>query len=160
LFALRRTLAIRHTSGHRIVVLIEILSPGNKASADDLEEFVRKAREAIRAGIHLTVIDPLPPGPHDPEGIHGAIAEAVSGETFGLPADRPLTFVSYSSGPSPIAYLQHPVVGDELPTLPLFLTAERYIDLPLEATYATAWSGVPAFWREVIEGNREPPEAD
>src|SRR5262245_51457179 len=33
--ALRRTLTVRHTSGHRIVALIEILSPGNKASADD-----------------------------------------------------------------------------------------------------------------------------
>jgi hypothetical protein len=42
----------------------------------------------------------------------------------------------------------------------LFLTADFYVELPLEATYATAWSDVPAFWREVIEGQREPPEAD
>jgi len=153
-----RTLTIRHTSGHRVVALVEILSPGNKVSEDTIAEFVRKAREAIHAGIHLTVIDLLPPGDHDPEGIHGAILSTISGETYELPEGKPLTFVSYSAGAITVAYLQHPFVGDELPGLPLFLTAERYINLPLEATYATAWSGVPAFWREVIEGKREPPE--
>ena len=82
----------------------------------------------------------------------------VSGQPYELPAGKPLTFVSYSCGPTPVAYLQHPAVGDEMPGLPLFLTAERYINLPLEPTYATAWSGVPAFWREVIEGTRQPPD--
>jgi hypothetical protein len=158
--ALRRTLTIRHTSGHRIVALIEVLSPGNKATAYDIEQFVRKAVDAIGSGIHLAVIDLLPPGDHDPEGIHGEIEAAVSAEKYELPEGKPLTFVSYSAGSPPIVYLQHPVVGGPVPELPLFLTAERYINLPLEATYATAWSGVPAFWREVIEGKREPPAAD
>jgi hypothetical protein len=58
---LRRTLAIRHTSGHRIVALVEILSPGNKVSEDEVEQFIRKAKQAIGSGIHLTVIDLLPP---------------------------------------------------------------------------------------------------
>ncbi len=155
----RRTLTIRHISGHRLIALIEILSPSNKASADEVVVFVRKAQAAIHAGIHLTVIDLLPPGPHDPAGIHGAIVAAVNGETYEVPAGKPLTFVSYACGPAPVSYLQHPMVGDELPGLPLFLIPERY-DLPLDSTYATAWSGVPVFWREVIEGKREPPEAD
>ena len=54
---LRRTLTIRHTSGHRIVALIEILSPGNKAAQGELRDFVRKANDAIRSRIHLAVID-------------------------------------------------------------------------------------------------------
>jgi Protein of unknown function (DUF4058) len=156
----RRTLTIRHTSGHRIVALIEVLSPSNKASPDALAEFVAKAKDAIQTGIHLAVIDLLPPGPHDADGIHGVIAAAISGETYHLPEGGPLTFVSYSAGPAPMAYLQHPALGDELPSLPLFLTPGRYVQLPLAATYATAWSRTPAFWREVIEGKREPPEAD
>jgi hypothetical protein len=153
-------LTIRHSSGHRIVALIEILSPGNKVSDDEIEQFVRKAKEAIGSGIHLTVIDLLPPGDYDPEGIHGEIVAANSGAKYDLPEGKPLTFVSYSAGSPPIAYLQHPFVGDPVPELPLFLTDEQYVNLPLEATYTTAWSGVPAFWREVIEGTREPPEAD
>ncbi len=158
--ALRRTLTIRHTNGHRIVAMIEILSPGNKASEDEIKRFVRKAKEALGAGIHLAVIDLLPPGAYDPEGIHGEIVTAVSAEKYELPDGEPLTFVSYSAGSPPVAYLQHPEVGDTVPALPLFLTVERYVNLPLESTYETAWSGVPAFWREVIEGTREAPSED
>ncbi len=157
---LRRTLSIRHTSGHRIVALIEILSPGNKASEYDVQQFVRKATEALGSGIHLTVIDLLPPGEYDPEGIHGEIEAAISGKKYELPDGKPLTFVSYSAASPPIVYLQHPVVGGPVPELPLFLTAGRYVPLPLETTYATAWGGVPAFWREVIEGTRERPVGD
>ncbi len=156
---LRRTVTIRHTNGHRIVALIEILSPGNKAGADAVVEFVRKAKDAIRAGIHLVVIDLLPPGRHDPQGMHGEIMQALSAEEYELPDGEPLTFVSYSAGPTPVAYLQHPGIGDEMPELPLFLTAERYVNLPLESTYATTYRGVPAFWREVIEGKRPAPDA-
>ena len=137
--------------------MIEIVSPGNKSGADDLDEFVRKVREVLRAGIHRAVIDLLPPGRFDPEGIHGAIVEAVTGEKYELPEGEPLTFVSYSSGPEPVAYLQHPHPGDEVPGLPLFLTPAYYIQLPLEPAYAMASSGVPAFWREVIEGKRPAP---
>jgi hypothetical protein len=158
--ALRRTLTIRHTGGHRIVALVEILSPGNKAGADDIERFVRNAKEAIGAGIHLAVIDLLPAGDYDPDGIHAEIVSALCGDRYELPEGEPLTFVSYSAGSPVIAYLQHPVVGEPVLELPLFLTVERYVNLPLESTYDTAWSGVPAFWREVIEGTREAPSGD
>ena len=156
----RRTLTIRHTAGHRIIALIEILSPGNKSGAAPVSEFVRKATEAIRAGIHLAVVDLLPPGKHDSEGMHGEIMQALSAEEYKLPEGKPLTFVSYSAGPTPVAYLNHPAVGDEVPDMPLFLTAERYVNLPLGTTYDTTYRGVPAFWREVIEGKRPAPNDD
>jgi hypothetical protein len=35
--------------------------------------------------------------------------------------------------------------------MPLFLTAERYVNVPLEATYQAAYRGMPEFWRNVIE---------
>jgi len=37
--------------------------------------------------------------------------------------------------------------------MPLFLRPEHYIPVPLEMTYMSAWSGVPARWRRVIEGH-------
>jgi Protein of unknown function (DUF4058) len=157
---LRRTLTIRHTSGHRIVALVEILSPSNKATATDVEEFVAKAKAAIDAGIHLSVIDLFPPGKHDPAGMQGEIVRAVSEAKYKLPRGKPLTFVSFLSGSAPVAYQQHAAVGDKVPDLPLFLTTKRYVDLPLQATYATAWTGVPEFWREVIEGKRPAPDTD
>jgi len=34
--------------------------------------------------------------------------------------------------------------------MPLFLTAEVYVPLPLEATYQSAWEAVPAYWRDML----------
>ena len=54
------------------------------------------------------------------------------------------------------AYVELLTVSKTLADMPLFLDSEHYIDIdvPLEATYAQAWRGVPARWREVIEGSR------
>ena len=35
--------------------------------------------------------------------------------------------------------------------MPLFLNADRYINVPLEPTYQAAFAGEPKFWREVLE---------
>ncbi|MFI5378992.1 MAG: DUF4058 family protein [Tepidisphaerales bacterium] len=50
--ARRRALAIRHISGHRLVALLEIVSPGNKDRPASVEEFAGKAVEALDVGVH------------------------------------------------------------------------------------------------------------
>ena len=40
--------------------------------------------------------------------------------------------------------------------MPLFLNFERYVNLPLESTYESAFQGMPAFWRGVLENKRSP----
>src|SRR5262249_9031563 len=52
---------VRHELG-QVVAVIEIMSPGNKDSRHAIRDFVRKAIELIRQGIHLLIIDPFPPG--------------------------------------------------------------------------------------------------
>ena len=42
-------------------------------------------------------------------------------------------------------------VGDPLPSLPIFLSEDRYIPAPLEATYQEAWAVFPAMLKELIE---------
>ena len=34
-------------------------------------------------------------------------------------------------------------VGDPLPDMPIFLTADRYVPCPLEATYQASWDVFP-----------------
>jgi hypothetical protein len=34
----------------------------------------------------------------------------------------------------------------------LFLTSDRYVNVPLAATYDAAYRGMPGFWRGVLEG--------
>lgn len=149
----RRTLAVRHVSGHQIIALIEIVSSANKDRAAHVAEFADKAELALAHGIHVLLVDLFPPGRHDPEGIHAAIWERFDDEPYRLPPDELLTLASYVAGPGPEAYLEHLTVGDVLPEMPLFLTPERYVNVPLEATYAAAYRGLPAFWRDVLEGN-------
>jgi hypothetical protein len=37
--------------------------------------------------------------------------------------------------------------------MPLFLTPEVYVPVPLEPTYQSAWDAVPTYWRGVLAGN-------
>lgn len=147
----RRTLVIRHNSGDRIVALIEIVSPGNKSSARALESFVDQAVESLSHGYHLLVVDLFPPGPRDPHGIHSAIWSEMSGEPFTQPPGEPLTLVAYSAGSPKRAYLEPTAVGRELIDMPVFLTPDIYVNVPLEATYQAAFRGVPRKWRAVLE---------
>jgi len=155
--ARRRTLAIRHVSGHRLVAILEIVSPANKDRRTSVEQFAAKAIEAITAGVHLLLVDLLPPGPWDPQGMHGLLWQQFeqSQEPYDLPADRPFTLASYAAGAQVDIYLEHLAAGDSLPEMPLFLSPDRYVNVPLEATYLEAYRGMPAFWRDVLEG-REP----
>ncbi|MFO7908252.1 MAG: DUF4058 family protein [Planctomycetota bacterium] len=147
----RRTLAIRHVSGHQIIALIEIVSPANKDRFTHVNEFADKAEGALWRGVHVLLVDLLPPGPHDPAGIHGAIWERFDDEAYELPDRENLTLASYVAGPSPEAYVEHLSAGSPLAEMPLFLNADRYINVPLESTYQAAFQGLPRFWRDVLE---------
>jgi len=147
----RRTLVIRHASGDRIVALLELVSPGNKAARFALRSFVEKAVEALLRGYHLLIVDLFPPTPRDPQGIHGAIWAEFSGAPFALPLSEPLTLAAYSAGPVKRAYVEPTAVGRELIEMPLFLEPEIYINVPLEETYAAAYRGVPQRWKRVLE---------
>lgn len=152
--ARRRSLAIRHVSGHRLIALIEILSPANKDRPRHVEEFVDKALSTLDVGVNLLLLDLFPPGAYDPSGIHGAILQQLeeSDERYELPAQEPATLASYAAGPAVEIYLEHVGVGASLPEMPLFLRPDRYINVPLESTYLAAYGGMPAFWRHVLEG--------
>ncbi len=148
----RRTLVIRHSSGDRIVALIEIVSPGNKNKRAALNAFIDKALAALRHGQHLLIIDLHPPGRNDPEGIHCALWAEIEDASYTMPPDKKLTLAAYSAGTVTTAYVEPISVGSTLPDMPLFLEPNGYVNVPLEETYLAAWRGVPERWRRVIEG--------
>ena len=147
----QRTLVIRHSSGDQIVALIEIISPANKHTRRTLDAFLDKIAAALRDRIHVLVIDPLPAGRHDPDGLHGAVWDRLLAGDYQRPDDLPLTLVSYCVTHPITAYVEPFRVGNPLPNMPLFLTRDQYIPTPLEFTYMQAWAGVPHRWRRVIE---------
>src|SRR5207244_8974905 len=69
----RRTLAIRHVRGHRLVALLEIVSPANKDRVGTVEELFAKVIEALDLGIQVLLVDLFPPSRHDPQGMHGYV---------------------------------------------------------------------------------------
>jgi hypothetical protein len=139
---LRKTVVVRR-GDDRVVALIEIVSPGNKSSKHGLKGFVEKVVSGIEHGLHVLVIDLFPPGPRDPNGIHPAVWSEFRDQEYNPPAGRPLTFVSYEAGPVTRAYIQPAAVGEPLPGMPLFLAPDLYVMVPLEATYAAAFGGIP-----------------
>jgi hypothetical protein len=133
---------VHHPDGE-LVAVIEVVSPGNKDSRHAAAAFARKAVALLDAGVHFLVVDLFPPSRRDPQGVHKLIWDRIRDEDFTLPPGKPLTLAAYAAGASIRAYVEPVAVGDELPDMPLFLTEDRYILCPLEATYRTSWEAFP-----------------
>ena len=147
----KSSIVVRHVSGDRMIAVVEIMSPGNKSSRHAFRSLVEKACELIENRIHLLIVDPFPPGPRDPNGVHAAIWEQIQDDPFQPPADAPLTFVAYESDLITRAYIETVAVGGPLPDMPLFLEPGGCVMIPLEATYETAFDAMPMKWRTVLE---------
>lgn len=142
--------AVRHRHGH-VVAVVEIVSPGNKASRTAWRALIEKSVELIRQGIHLLVIDLFPPGKRDPVGIHQAIWDEFDEKDFETPSPMPLTLASYDAATECVAYVEFVGVGDPLPEMPLFLKPGYYVSVPLETTYQSAWNVFPAALKGLLE---------
>lgn len=148
-------LAVKHRLG-RVIAVIEIVSPGNKASRHALRSFVEKAEELLRAGISLLIVDVFEPSSRDPQGIHKAIWDQIREEPFELPPDKPLTACAYSAAQPITAYVEPMAVGDPLPALPIFLAPGVYVPAPLESSYATTWDKCPTAMKQFVKNPHGP----
>ena len=154
LAARRRRIAIRHTTGDKIVAFIEIVSPGNIESRLAAEGFLDKAAEALRQGVHLLFIELIPPTSIAPTGVCGLTFEWAIGRAYEPPPDRPLTLAALAAGETVTAYVEPTAIGRPLVAMPLFLSPDHYVDVPLESTYTAAYSTMPQRWRNVLDGDR------
>jgi hypothetical protein len=155
-------IVIRHRLGE-VVCIIELVSPGNKSGRAALRAFIAKTVEFLRQGIHLLVIDLLPPTPRDPQGIYKAIWDEIEEEPFELPPGKALTLAAFVAGDlltgiETTAYAEFIGVGDSLPDMPAYLDRSGYVPVPLEATYQAAWATCPADMRELVETGKLPGE--
>lgn len=141
---------VHHPDG-AVVAVIEIVSPGSKDSKHAIRSFARKAVEFLHAGVHLLVVDLFPPSKRDPLGVHKLIWDRIQDEPFELPPNQPLTLAAYSAGGVITAYVDNVGVGDTLPDMPLFLTPDRYVPCPLEATYQASWDAFPKALKGPLE---------
>ena len=99
----------------------------------------------------MLVIDPFPPTPRDPRGIHKVIWDELEDEPFEFPPGKDRILVSYESGDDGAAYIEPIAVGDTLPDMPLFLAESYHVPVPLEATYQATWAATPEELRRAVE---------
>src|SRR4051794_511449 len=147
----QNSVVVRHVSGDEIIAVVEVVFPGNKSGRNALRSFVEKAARFLDEGVHLLVLDLLPPGSRDPQGIHGEIWEEIAGQEYPSPPTKPLTLAAYESDLSIRCYVEHLSVGDSLPEMPLFLRPRGQVPMPLERTYDSAFRAVRGRWRSVLE---------
>jgi len=137
----------------RIVAMIEVLSPGNKSSRHAIRPLLYKDIKDPYDIINLLLVDVYPPGPRDPNGIHGALWNEIGTEEYILGRERPLTAVAYLGGTVVQTFVNHFVVGEPIPEKPLFLTRENFIRVPLEEAYMAAWEDVPPQYQEILRAS-------
>lgn len=146
----QRTITIRHSSDDQIIALIELISPGNKSSKHGIKSIVEKSVEALYRGYHLLIIDLFPPTSRDPDGLPALIWSDFAEKPYELPKDEPLTLSAYEASRPKRLYVETTAVGKTLPDMPLFLEPGSHILVPLDATYAAAFCGVPRKWQSVL----------
>jgi hypothetical protein len=127
--------------GPRLVAAIELVSPRNKDRAEARRAFAVKCASYLAQAISLIVVDVVT---NRQANLHDEIVGLMpSGAAFAFPGTPRL----YASAYQPIlreeqeqldAWLHPLAVGQELPTLPLALTAEIVLPINLETTYLEA----------------------
>lgn len=143
-----------HDSDDEVIAYADIVLPGNKSTQAALRSFVNQILVSLAEDRHLLIIDLYPPGQRDPHGMHAAIWAELDDEDFELPVDKPLTLAAYQVQRTVHAYVKPTAVGQVLIDMPLFLTPDLYVPVPLEWTYQQAFAKFPARWQRFLQ----PPE--
>jgi hypothetical protein len=146
----QREIAVRHVSDNRLVAVIELVSPGTKSSQWKHRQFLEKSRNYLEMGVHLLIVDLFPPSPRDPQGLHPQVWEGTK-PTYVATPEEPLLLAAYLAGTPRQAFVEPTAVGRTLIEMPLFITNDRYVNVPLEETYQAAYRGVPRPWKKVLE---------
>ena len=144
-------IAIRNVNGNKVVAIIEVVSPGDKHSGLAFNKFREKVHFLIERGIQILIIDPFPPGTFDPEGIARGLqieSESIVPKAMN---DEPLSFLLLRVSDHVSGFVEFGSVGKDVPTMPLFLNSERYVNIPLNDSYTEAWTSFPRPWQELLE---------
>lgn len=147
----QRRIAVFSAREERRLAVIELVSPGNKDAERRARWFEEKLLECLAAGLHLLVVDLLPPSPSAP-GFAAAVARELGSEA--VPAGG-LALTSFETQVQPpvVRVYHFPVqVGAALPEAPLFLEPALSVNVPLEATYQAAFDWLPAPDRARLAG--------
>ena len=143
----QRTVAVRRASG-QLVAAIEIASQANLSSLRRREALAAKCVAIGRAGVHVCLLNLHLLAGRTPSAEY-LLAEGL-GMSRGLKMEIPereadeamMTSVGLCY-PKPQLFADRVRVGDVLKPLPLVVSEDHYVPLPLEETYMRTFAGLP-----------------
>lgn len=124
-----------------LVAAIELVSPGNKDRPETREAFVNKCAALLRKGVAVSVVDLVT---HRHFNLYAQMMQFIRYPDRTMSLDRPETYaascrwVNRGTRARLEAWSHALVVGESLPTVPLWLSDERVVPLDLEQSYEQA----------------------
>lgn len=132
--------------GRTLVAAIEIVSPSNKDRKVTRKTFVGKVASLLEQGVSVTLVDLVSVRPVN---LYAELLDFLVGTDPHLPDPPPVTYavtVRARKPPKGRAVLDasfYPMpVGQPLPTVPIWLTPELGVMLPLETSYLKTCRGL------------------
>ena len=127
----------------RLVAAVEIVSPRNKDRVEAREAFVSKCHAFLQQEVCVGIIDPVTTRSVN---LYGELARRLGARQTAT-AQTSIYAVSIRTrsvqGRHCVEAWEHPLaIGSPLPTLPLWISAARYVPLELERTYEDACRGL------------------
>lgn len=130
-----------HQRRRELVAAIELVSPANKDRPQTRQAFVAKCAALLRKGVALTVVDLVTIDRHN---VYAQLMEFIGHPDPTMTLDSPPTYaascrwVNLGRRFKLEAWSHSMMVGEALPTLPLWLDHELVVPLDLEASYEKA----------------------
>ena len=128
----------RGEGGPVLVAAVEIVSPANKDRPESRRAFAAKCDALVRRGVSVAVVDVVTARRADVRSDLAAVLGS-SRETFG--GDEPLFALAMRPLPADgtlAVWNGRVAVGEDLPTLPLWVAADLALPLELESAYRNA----------------------
>jgi hypothetical protein len=149
----KNIIAVHRSSDDSVVAQIEVVAPGNKSSPTAVRRFLDGVTNALHSGVHLLLIDILPPTAYDPNGLHHAIWSALCRDST-IPPDATCRIAASYVADHPFrSHVKQLTVGGQLPAMPLFLSQFHSVEVPVEDTYAWSFSGMAKRSHQLLESN-------
>ena len=150
-----KAVTIRHATNHRVVAIVEIVSPGEEEQPTESFTVCREIcgiparRDSPPDRRPVSTLSARPA--RDPQGNLGPI----SGQRLYPSAGSAVDAGVLHRGPDTRGIRQRGGSGPGgMPEMPLFLTPDQYVRLTLETAYQSAWEAVPTFWQNVLQNSR------
>jgi hypothetical protein len=131
------------TDGRRLVAAIELVSPRNKDRADAREGFVSKCHALLQQEVCVVIVDPVTTRSAN---LYAELANRLGANR---PATADASLYAVCCRPRTVgarrrieSWEHTLVVGQALPTLPLWIDETRYVPLELEQTYEDSCRGL------------------